>query len=263
MNTFDLQIPPFEESVHDLITNGYGIFAAPAKVTDYIAPIFRDLKKLIAEDDDFKKKWEIHVAINGQLPKKPDRGLVHPKGDGFDKKWTFMYCDELKTWLYQRFALDEIKDYFEFLGNLSQTMLFLEHQSYQILREVDRQLPGFDLYKQAYDARSMHVIRLLEYLYQAGAPQANPMASLHTDQSLLTTQWYESHPGLVVTDYDGNKIEYDYTPGKAIVFFGKKAPVATNNRLQAVEHYVDSRAQENRNSGIYFVHTQHESVEVR
>jgi isopenicillin N synthase-like dioxygenase len=67
----------------------------------------------------------------------------------------------------------------------------------------------------------------------------------------------------VVTDYDGNKIEYDYTPGKAIVFFGKKAPVATNNRLQAVEHYVDSRAQENRNSGIYFVHTQHESVEVR
>jgi isopenicillin N synthase-like dioxygenase len=89
------------------------------------------------------------------------------------------------------------------------------------------------------------------------------MASLHTDQSLLTTQWFESHPGLVVTDYHGNKIEYNYKPGKVIVFWGKKALVATKNTLRPLDHYVDSRAQENRNSGIYFVHTQHESVEVR
>lgn len=263
MNTSN--IPPFEESVRNLITKGYGIFQAPVKISDYIQPIFNDFKQLIAESAEFKKQWEFHVPVNGKLSKKPDRGLVHPKGDGYDIKWTFMYDDTLKELLYNRFSPGEITEYLNFLDNLSQTTMWLKHMSHKILREVDTQLPGYDLYKQVSSpgALNMHVVRLLEYLYQAGAPAVNPMASLHTDQSCFTMQWFESHRGLVLIDYKGNKIEYNYEPGKVIAFWGKKAPQATNDFLKPVEHYVDSRAEADRNSGIYFVHTEHDSVEMR
>ncbi len=166
--------------------------------------------------------------------------------------------------LRNRVADEEFARHVSFFTHIEVVQALLHAKTVGILQAIDETIEHapsvFLQFTQTPEDR--HVIRLLEYIYTEGAPETAPMANLHTDQSLFTLQWFQSHPGLVLRDYKGNNISYDYVPGSVICFFGKKILPATNGLLKPVEHWVDSRAHENRYSGIYFTHTPHPSIEM-
>jgi hypothetical protein len=200
------------------------------------------------------------------FPKKPDHGLIPPKGEGYDQKWIFHSRADLRDMLTNgRLNYMEYGPYDGLIANLEFVQEKLLGYAGLIFEEIDKQIPGHHLLNQITDSatKNMHVMRLVEYIYQADAPVTNCMASAHTDQACFTAQWFESHSGLVLRDYNGNLVEYQYAPGKVIFFFGKKIEPATNGLLKPVEHWVDSRAKENRNAAIFFIHTPHKSVEIR
>lgn len=68
-----------------LVTYGYAVFTLP-ELTAYIELIFSDFKQLLTEPEEVKEQWKFFVP---ELTRKPDRGLIPPKGEGFDLKWFF------------------------------------------------------------------------------------------------------------------------------------------------------------------------------
>ena len=260
----------YKHVVAHLLEHGYATFMLPS-VASYIDPIFEGYKKFLSTDAGFRKKWTIWVPPT----KKADHGYVPPKGEGYDPKHVFQWRTQLKHMLFEvqagekdvrerlltREEFAPYEDWFEYLGEIFKIM---KRTMLEIAKEIDRQRPGFDLFGQLKKPELIqnHVIRLLEYLYDLSR-KGEPLASLHTDQGLLTFQWFESHSGLIVIDKNGTRVRYDYEPGKIIVFFGKKIEPATNGSLLPTEHYVDSDAETNRNSGIFFMHSDHPSIEMR
>lgn len=243
----------------DLITNGYAVFQMPA-LRLHINDVFQMFKQLFGEDDAFKEKWKFFFP---ELSKKPDHGLIPPKGDGFDAKWFLHFRKGLPSMLLDRLNQSEYERYESMLEQIAAVKDLLHAKTTFILKEVDATLKTTLAQQVATTNEELHVIRLLNYLYQAGtaASENTHMAQGHIDQSAITLQWYQSHPGLVLVDYHGNKVPYNYEPGKVICFWGDKVERATDEKLKAVKHWVDARAQEDRQAGIYFVHTAHPSVE--
>ena len=253
-----------------LLHHGYATFMLP-QIIPYIGPIFEEYKRFLATPPEFRKKWTIHLPVS----KKADHGYSPPKGEGFDPKHIFQYRTDLKRMLLelqpgeldvreQLLTLKEFEEYEDWLHNLGEVSRIMRKVMLEIAKELDRQLPGYDLFGQLKRPELIprNLIRLIEYEYDP-ARKGEPLASLHTDQSAVTGQWYESEDGLVIIDCNGNEIRYDYVLGLVTVFFGKKISSATNGLLLPTKHYVDSIAKTNRNSGIYFMHTDHPSVELK
>lgn len=241
-----------------LIMHGYVIFDMPA-LRLHIQDVLNSFKQLLAESPEYKEQWKFFLP---ELTKKPDHGLIPPKGEGFDLKWFFHFRKGFQSMLLSRLTYDEYKRYETFFEQLEVIQALLHLQALPILRAIDEQLT-IKLTEQVLETNEeTHVVRLLEYIYQSNKPDTDPMASLHTDQSFLTMQWYQSHPGLILRDYHDNLVEYQYEPGKVLCFFGKKSEPASEGKLIPVEHWVDSRAHENRYAGIYFIHTPHPSIEM-
>ena len=260
----------YKHIVAHLLHHGYATFMLP-QLSSYIDPIFQDYKKFLSTDIEFRKKWSIHMPST----KLADHGYVPPKGEGYDPKHTFQWRTQLKHMLFDlqpgelearesllsREEFARYEDWFAYLGDIFKTM---KRVMLEMCQEIDRQVPGINLYNQLRKPELIqnHVIRLLEYVYDPSR-KGEALASKHTDQGAMTFQWYESDPGLVVIDKEGTDVPYDYEPGKVVAFFGKKIVPATNGLLLPTEHYVNSNAQTNRNSGIFFMHTDHPSIELR
>ncbi len=251
--------------VKHLLKYGFVIFNCPLVAT-HADDIFTDFETLLSQDEEFKERWKFFFP---ELTKKPDHGLIPPKGIGHDQKWFLMVRKTLKSMLLdenntKRLREEEFSPYVDFFKQLDLVHSHLLLQARSIGKEIDTQFPGFGVEEQLYDQKveGNHVIRLVQYMYQQDAPTSNPMASLHTDQCFLTMQWYQSDPGLIIKDYTNRTHAYDYQPGRVICFFGKKVLPVFNNAFKPVEHWVDSRAKRNRNSGIFFIHTAHPNIEM-
>lgn len=250
-----------ETLTESLVNNGYAIFDLPF-ILHRPASIMNGFKQLLAEDEQVKEKWKFFLP---EVTKKPDHGLIPPKGAQYDQKWFLMYRQSLPEMLKERFSNEYLIKYLVFFLELQMVQEYLLNCAYEIAQAIDQKMPGYAVFDQLKNPslNETHVTRLVEYIYKPDTPISEPMASLHTDQSFLTMQWFQSHPGLILRDYHGNEIKYEYSQGRVIIFFGKKAIPVFSSLLKPVEHWVDSRALENRYSGILFIHTAHPSIEMR
>lgn len=249
-----------------LIVNGYAIFDIDL-IDHRPKSIVEGFKKLLEQNQEIRKKWEFFLP---EFSKKPDHGLVPPKGDDHDEKWVLMVRASLRNMLMERFTKEEREKYELFLDVfLCETemvhYLLIDHLM-SIAASLDELMPGYAIKEKLenqYTIDHLHCTRIVKYIYNPNAAPSDPMASLHTDQSLLTMQWYQSHPGLVLRDFNNNEIHYKYKPGRVIVFWGKKAIPVLGGKINPVEHWVDSRAGEDRYAAILFAHTTDPSIEMR
>ena len=137
----------------------------------------------------------------------------------------------------------------------------------QIIDEFHRrpEFKKFNFPKFFEEGYLLHKIRLLKYLYEVDGVKNEILAQDHYDQSAITFQWKQSHPGLYLGKRGENPIPitggcYDVT-----VFLGRKLAEATDGLLYKMPHYVDSPADlnEDRYAGICFIHTSHKIVEYK
>lgn len=248
----------------------YVSFTEPS-IIPLIEPVFKGFKKLVAMPEEYKRPWQIH---HPELSKKPDHGLIFPKGGDFDEKWMFMYrIDMIEDLLRNKVSIGALSDYVLWFDTLSSVYSRLLLIIKEFISEVDTQMPGYNLYEQvnAPEVSRMHVMRLLEYLYKQSAERGKPLADGHFDQGFLTAQAYESSPGLILVpnkiegdkETDWKEISYNYEPGKIILFPGRKFGQATNGQIPGMWHYVKTGPPVDRNALILFSHTPQPSIEMR
>ncbi len=250
-----------ENIVEHFIAHGWAICSIK-EITEHIQPVLTGFKSLITREEAYREKWKFHIT---ELSKKPDHGLLPPKGSGYDQKHMLMYRRNLRGMLNERFAFEEIQPYDEMLYHLGIIFNIAFKNLLKFAAEFDRQLPGYSLHTEL-NKRSLmdtHVLRVPEYIFDATAPDRIFSAQPHLDLSAVTMQLFQTDGGLIVQDYLEEVVEYSYDPTEATVFLmaGDKLEQLTLGRMRALPHGVLAKAKRNRNSGMFFAHTGHPTRE--
>jgi hypothetical protein len=218
----------------NLINNGYAFFRMPV-LTMHTEDIFASFKRLLNESPEFKELWKFYFP---EQTKKPDHGLIPPKGDGFDNKWFFHFRHGFQSMLLDRLSVDEYQRYESMFEQIEVVQSLLHENVKCILEAVDAKLHTTLAQQVSVTDKSRHVVRLLQYIHSPEPSEKKYMANTHTDQSLITAQWFQSHQGLVLEGYHKKHITYTYEPGMVLCFFGKKIEPASQGLLQPVVHRV-------------------------
>lgn len=230
----------------------FSVFQLP--LTNAFSPeIFDGFKKLLSEDSEYQKLWTVHMPESI----KPDHGFIPPKGEGYDKKYFYHHSFDITNLLKERNVNTE--SYNNWLLKCDVFLFIFSCFGSQIIDELHRRkhLKDFNLPNLFEKTSLLHKMRLVKYLHQSNGKKNETLASDHYDQSAITFQWAQSHPGLFLGKRDQNPISYHGNTCDVVVFLGRKLAEATNDVLYKMPHYVDAPdyLDEDRYAGICFIHT--------
>jgi isopenicillin N synthase-like dioxygenase len=232
---------------------------------ELIDNIVSGFKKLINEPVEIKKLWQVHKK--GLI--KPDHGLHFKNGIRInlltgkeelqDKKCFFHFWSDLIK-LFVENRVPKIKEHMEFLYNCYRLHTQLRIHAELVLEKLDKMLPKHQIWKQ-YEKLDRTLRNLLRILYypELTALEQYYQAHPHIDRCCLTTAVWDSKPGLILLNTNGDSViteEIPYTTSldQVLLFFGTKAHIQTKGELEAKPHLVKTDDLSERISIVFFSH---------
>lgn len=226
------QLNEFEKSVNELILYGYAEFSINLRKEDFIRCL-NPMKAITSKNPGLKYCTDPEAEEH-------DRGIFYRTSKkGKDDKWCYHPYENIENEFQKKFG-EGIwdNDLLILLNNSKKIHKEFQTKSGEIVKAIDSLMPEFGLYDLYIEPRSQ-AIQVARFVAYDEAKERFTVAGRHTDQSFITLQGYQSHSGLYLVDQSGNIINLEYHEGKVWVFFGRKAPLLTNGKLNASEHGVD------------------------
>ncbi len=219
-----------KNDVIELIEKGYVIVNTPSGLADLQEKILKGADRFFNMSQEEKDLYRIETTAIPNIGYVLRNKEAKEKGGIFDRKEYLHYQKDTFEYLMAyasvrpRAADDEL---FQRVANLD---TFLAATTRKVAMFLDELLPGYDFTTKTKKGRRLNVMRLLGYM-----PDEAIAAQGHEDISFLTEHFDESHKGLML----GKNLDIPYRsePGKALLFFGKKAE-AICPKLKAMHHGV-------------------------
>lgn len=240
------------DSTSKLIVDGFSPFAFDQLRKEDHEELMMLSKRITSQNPGF-----IYCTDYGLVPdNKTDRGITRREPlNGQDGKWLTQYRPSLRRELCTKLGTNtlppEIEEWLQKAKYIYTTLL---NFSKEIIKDVDQQIPEYNIYKQYTDveAEDLHMLRSVQY---DPSVKRRPVADKHCDYSLITLAGYQSYPGLWLRTKEKKRIDYLPKENEIMVFWGRKAPTISQGLLRKVEHGAHvPKTQVQRDAGIFFGH---------